>query len=427
MIIGEKMTEGGVLYRDLWSNVGPFSATIYWLINEIFSRSQIAYMAFAFLFVLFQSIKFNQVLLRNEAFSQPTYVPAFVYGILALLSFDFMTLSPQLMGATFIIPALDILFAHINSREKLDEKIQYMGILLVTSTLFYFPYFVFLPGFFLVLVIFTGTVVRRFFLIMYGFLLPLTLVGIYFWFHDGLTFFLNQFILREFVHEKLELMQSSSLLVICLPIAIFLLFSLIKLFGRTRYTNFQISLIQVILILFLFAGVGFWISPFKPPHALLIFLPFIAFMFSHLFMLIRSRVSGEIAFAFYLVGFVVWNFGTVNNFSPTARIIDYSNFIVKETRWDSMAEGKRVLVLSSNKDMLKGAKLATPFLSWRLSEPVFANPQIYQNVVLVYKHLKLDPPDLIIDPHGYMGPMLEKIPELKSKYVQTGDHWIRRE
>ena len=166
MVIGEKMSEGSILYKDLWTSLGPFSATVYWWIDEVFGRSHIAYMIIAFLILLFQLVKFNQILLRHEAFSQPTYVPAFVYGALALLSFDFMTLSPQLMGAIFILQALDILFSHINNREKLDERIQYIGILLVIAALFYFPYFVFLPGFFLVLVIFTGTLIRRFFLII---------------------------------------------------------------------------------------------------------------------------------------------------------------------------------------------------------------------------------------------------------------------
>lgn len=427
MVVGEKLHEGSVLYRDLWTNVGPFSAAIYWILDSIFGRSQAVYMTLTLLLLFFQSVRFNQILLKNEAFSQPTYVPSIVYGLVGILSFDFMTLSPQLMGATFILFALDILFSHVNSREKEDERIQYLGIYIIAATLFYFPYFVFLPGILLVLIIFTGTVIRRIFLILFGFFLPLTLAGIYYWYHDGLLFFVHQFILGEFSREELSFINSSSLwIIIALPAAV-IVFSLVKLFGRTRYTNFQVSLIQIVLILFLFAGLGFWLSPYKPPHALILFLPLTAFMISHWFMLIRSKFQSELFFLVFIILIVLWNFGTIKNFSPTSHWIDYSNLIVSPTKWDEKIKDKRVLNLSSDLNALKNSHLATPFLSWKLSKPIFEHPDYYENIVLIYKSFSKDPPEFIIDPHGLMSPIFDRIPELKSKYLQTGDHWIRRE
>lgn len=427
MVVGEKLHEGSVLYRDLWTNTGLFSAVIYWFIDILVGRSQAAYMIIAFFLLFGQSIIFNQILLKNEAFAQPTYVPAIVYGLLGILSFDFMTLSPQLMGATFILLALDVLFSHINNREKKDERIQFMGICLVSATLFYFPYFVFLPGVVLVLIIFTGTAIRRLFLVLYGFALPCALVAIYYWYRDGAMFFFDQFFLKEFHREELSLVNNSSLWVIMAAPLVFVMLGLFKLFGRTRYTNFQISLIQVALILLLFAGLGFWLSPYKPPHALMVFLPLAAFIISHWLMLIKSKFFSELSFLLFVVVIILWNFGTLKKFSPTASWIDYSKLVVTPSKWDTKTEGKRVLILSSNPNPLRNSRLATPFLSWKLSRSVFQNPEYYKNIVLVYKYFKKDPPDFIIDPHGLMGPIFEKIPELKTEYIQTGDHWIKKE
>ena len=114
--------------------------------------------------------------------------------------------------------------------KKQDEKIQYIGFFLVIATLFYLPYFVFLIGFLVVLLIFTGTIVRRFFLIIYGFLLPLVMVGIYFWYRDGFQFFWDQFIMADFFQKGDNLMTSKSLLAIAAAPMLFVILSILKKF-----------------------------------------------------------------------------------------------------------------------------------------------------------------------------------------------------
>ena len=424
MIIGERLGGGNILYRDLWTDVAPFSAGVYWILDSFFGRSQKAYMILALILVCLQSIIFNRILLKNDSFNQSTYVPAVIYASLSILSFDFMTLSPQLMATTFLLLALDFVFTHIMARVKQEEKIQYIGFFLIIATLFYFPYFVFLIGFLLVLLIFTGTPVRRFFLILYGYLLPLALAGIYYWYRDSFGYFRDQFLMMDFFQNETKLMSPESMILVAgLPL-IFVIFSLIRLFGRTRYTNFQITLIQVVLLLFIFAALGFWISPLKPPHALIIFLPYAAFLISHFFMLIKSKFISELSFFSFLVLIVLWNFGTFFQFSPTSKKIDYSNLKVAESRWDENTRGKKVMVLTSNINPLRASELASPFLSWRISRAVFENPGEYKNVILVYRSIQKEMPDVIIDPHGVMSNFFNKIPGLKLKYKQAGEYWM---
>ena len=106
MLIGEKMSAGSQLYTELWDDVAPLSATVYWLLDELFGRSPWAFHILGIFLVIFQGYLFNDLLLRNRAFNQNTYVPAFIYMILMNCFFDFSSLPPVLMSLTFILLAI---------------------------------------------------------------------------------------------------------------------------------------------------------------------------------------------------------------------------------------------------------------------------------------------------------------------------------
>jgi hypothetical protein len=65
-------------------------------------------------------------------------------------------------------------------------------------------------------------------------------------------------------------------------------------------------------------------------------------------------------------------------------------------------------------------QLATNFLNWNLSRGVLAKPDYYENVILIYENFKNDPPRIVIDKHDIMPALLDRIPELKDEYVNTG-------
>jgi hypothetical protein len=70
-------------------------------------------------------------------------------------------------------------------------------------------------------------------------------------------------------------------------------------------------------------------------------------------------------------------------------------------------------------------RLATPFLNWTLSEPVFRHPEFYENVVQVFHALQQDPPALIIDPENLMKPFFDRMPLMKKQYVREGNNYTR--
>ncbi len=46
MLLGESLAEGRILYEGVWDNTGPFSAAVYWFMNLLFGRSQLAFYEF---------------------------------------------------------------------------------------------------------------------------------------------------------------------------------------------------------------------------------------------------------------------------------------------------------------------------------------------------------------------------------------------
>jgi hypothetical protein len=79
-------------------------------------------------------------------------------------------------------------------------------------------------------------------------------------------------------------------------------------------------------------------------------------------------------------------------------------------------EGKRILVLGTDKSFYKDNLLATPYLNYELSEGELIRVEDYQVISSIYKNFKSDMPDVIVDSKNVMPGLFEKIPELGSSY-----------
>jgi len=116
LLIGERLSEGGTLYIDVWDDIAPISAGFYWIMDLVFGRAVVAGLIISYLLVCYQSYIFNNLLIRNNIYPQSTYLPAFFYGMFMSSSFDMFYLSPPVIGMTFLIPALSNIFSHIQFR-----------------------------------------------------------------------------------------------------------------------------------------------------------------------------------------------------------------------------------------------------------------------------------------------------------------------
>jgi len=167
MLIGERMGNGYLIYRDIWDSIAPLSATCYWLIDILFGKSVIAFQVISAFIVLFQSVIFNRIMRLNDVYLERTYVPGLIYIAVSSIFFDFFTLSPVLLGITFLIIPLPILFKLIRE-ERTDEKILLLGFYTGIASLFHFPLFVFILLAIFCLLLYTGVGLRSYLLFRQG-------------------------------------------------------------------------------------------------------------------------------------------------------------------------------------------------------------------------------------------------------------------
>jgi hypothetical protein len=141
LLVGETLNEGDLLYVDILDDIGPLSAYVYSVLNFLFGRSQLAIQIFGLILFCFQVFYINHLALKHKMYNENNYLPALFYGILGLSSFNLITLSPIMMGLTFILFSLNGLLTQIESRNKTDANLINIGIFTGLALLFYIPFF----------------------------------------------------------------------------------------------------------------------------------------------------------------------------------------------------------------------------------------------------------------------------------------------
>ncbi|MGK7390061.1 MAG: hypothetical protein ACNS60_06910 [Candidatus Cyclobacteriaceae bacterium M2_1C_046] len=416
MVIGEKMDEGAMLYIELWDNIAPLAAGVYWIIDALFGRSLLAYQIISLLLITIQAAIFNRLLLNNKAFNENSYAPALIYVICASLFFDFFTLTPILMSITFLLMALDRLFDHMEIRAKRDEQIFSIGLQIGVAALFYLPVIIIAPAILLILAFFTGTVFRRYILLSFGVTLPFLLLIAYYLLKDGVRDLYYSFFNPWMVIDAESLMDFSGLAIILAVPAIYLLLGFGKVMQGLRFTNYQLRLTQAMFIWLLFSVVIMFFGTKLAPAKFMLLVPPLAFYISHYFLSMRKNLKSEIIFAFFFVPVLLVSLGTYFDFFFTKNYVHYKRLLVSSTPYDEMVKGKSVLVLDENVDIYKEATLATPYFNWRLTEPLFDSPEYYDNITEIFVAFKNDPPAIVIDPHQKMEEVMKHIPWLKENY-----------
>jgi len=422
MLVGEKLSEGATLYDRVWENIAPLSAGVYMVIDYLFGRSQNAYYWLSLFVVFFQCFLFNRLLLINKAYNENTYVPGLIYGIFMSFFFDFLTLTPFLMSQTFILLALHNIFSHIEFRAKRDEKILNIGIYIGLAALFYLPNVIFGIATLVVFMFFTGTVLRRYLLMVFGFTLPLLLAATYFLVTDRIFEFTY-----SFINPLLKLQGQGyfggiqTIILFAVPILL-LLAAFVRINQRARFTNYQTRLTQVMFVWMIFCGLFVLLASQYSPNIYMVFVPAVAFFVSHHLLLIRRRLIAEILFIVIGTATVLLNHGTRFDFFVSQKYLTLDAYLVKAPSPD--LKGKKVLILDKNMNAYANCKPATPFLDWNMVKDLFENLDYYDNQVIIYKGFVEDSPEVIVDPNRVMPEVFEKMPALAERYQKRGDRYV---
>lgn len=419
LVVGEAVADGKLMYAEIFDNTPPLASAVFGFFDLLFGRSTIARHITALVIIFFQAAFFGILLINNKAYTENTYLPSLIFALLCFFSFDALTTSAELLGATVLLLALNNLFKEIEFKIQRDELVLNLGFYLGITTLFVFSYWVFLPTALVLLFVYGRMSARKVGLLFFGFLLPhLILITLYYYWGE-LTWLYQGFYGAHISFQVAEqLIAPTSLLVLsAVPLA-YLFFSFVMLNRQARLTKYQSQLLQVMFWWLLGGLVVVWLSPQRTPVTLSIFFPPIAYFISYYLLLIRRRWRAEIMLWVFVISLI-----SISLLSMYGRLesVDYSKlYQPASTR---PIENKRVMVLGEDWSMYEKNQLGGFFLNWSQSQSVLTNLDVYQNVEKVAQCFEQDPPDVIIDEIEAMPNVLARIPKLRSAYVRNGNEY----
>ncbi|WP_332919385.1 DUF6427 family protein [Persicobacter psychrovividus] len=425
-VIGDQMSQGKLLYGEIFSHIGPFSAGVYWFFSSLTGKSVFLPRLFAILLTLFQATFFNNILNRFKIYDEHNYLPAFIYIFGGLAFFDLGVLSPQLMGMTFILLMLHLCIEHVTSRQRNDEIVIRMGITMGIACLFWPIYFFLTFGIFLMMVMFSSTIVRRYAVIMYGLLLPIGIVAVYYYWHDAGENFFHFFVaanLRDLTPHLSNFLEWFKLLPFFGVLAALSLLGQFRALTHWHFNNRQtLVTIMITSLLVVSTIVTFLYSP-KQPYIFLILIPWLSFYVPFFLLKVNKKWFAELIMFTFVVSSILIHFGIPKGILPDLEreSVDY----VLKADTQNVYSGKTVWVMGNDMTPYLGATAVMPYVRWKDLEYDLNKPTVMaqQRLLLGFGQ---QPPQVIIDQKNAMPKLLAQLPYLRNQYHATANQiWIK--
>lgn len=423
MVIGESVSLTKILYQDVWDDVAPLSALVYSVIDSIMGRSQWGYQILAILVVFLQCFLFNQLLLVSKAYKENTYIPALIYAILVSTFFDFFTLSPALMSGVFQLLIIKAIFYHISYKAR-DEQFLNLGLALGLTALIYLPSLAYLPVTILALGLYSTMNFKKYILLFFGFIFPVVLVAIFFFWHGALLDFIEYYFLSWIDTPFREFVSLKSILTVFLPAILLLIYSWLKIYSAGRYNNHQTNYMLVMLLFLAGAFVMVFLARERVPHQFLVFAAPVSFFLGHLFLLLKRRFFAELVFTVFVALTLAGNYGVLYQLIVPSDFIQYEGLLVSETKWDELVKGKRILILGSEPDAYLHASLTTPYFNWDLSKNHLSKLNSFNNLSAIYENFSREMPEVIIDQQQLVPDLFDQMPTIASKYTRQEEAYV---
>lgn len=413
-VIGERVNEGHGLYHETIDNTPPLASWFYGFFDMVFGRSLTARHIFAFFILFSQSAFLGIVLIDKKVFAENTYIPSLLFSVLAFISFDSLALTGDLLAFGVLLLALNNLIKEIEFRVPRDETSFNLGIFISVASMFSFSYAIYLPGAIIILSIFTRSSLRKYFLLVFGFLLPHLLLICIFNLNGHATELWQNFYVYSLSFPSHDLVSTKSLVLLCTVPLFYLFVSLFILNRDAHLTKYQSQIFQMMFVWFVIAFLQFFITDDFRPQSIITVLPPVSFFLTHFLLLIRRRKFAEINTLIVFIGVVTLAYLTRYN---KISLISYSDLIVKENI--VTVKNKKIVVLADQPSAFRDNTLGASFYNWDLCEPVFRNPDYYENLLLIHRSFEREKPEVIIDPENLMARFFEKLPQLKDQYIKS--------
>ncbi|SDK77798.1 hypothetical protein SAMN05421823_103537 [Catalinimonas alkaloidigena] len=419
MVVGEKVSHGAVMYRDVWDTTAPLASVVYGLLHTLFGKSQLAFQWAALVLVAVQAFLFNRYMDQDDVYPDRTSLPGLMYVLVSSLFFDFLTLSPALMAVTFLLPALHRVFRHIRLGLE-DDDLFFIGLFVGIAALFHLPILVFLALPILAFLLYSGTTARQYVLILIGAALPIAIAFLYYYWYDAALLFYRNYWATLLSLASVNFAEYQTLAIIFGIPVLLMLAGALMMSGNHQYTNYQ-SICQQIMVMWVIGGVAVIFFDYRrTPSQFMVLVPAAAYFITHVFVLARKRWQYEAGFGVLVLAVVASLYGP--QWMSAEALGPLDDYLVERSEDPArdIASGKRVLVLGDALVAYQDHALATPYLDWNLAKKHLHGLDTYRAVVDVYENFVNDPPDVIIDQEEMVPQLFFRIPTLREQYQPSG-------
>ncbi len=174
---------------------------LYELIAGIFINIPWLSTAIGLLLVIGEAFLLNFIVNENEISNKQTYLPALFYIVFMSNNKAMLTLHPLLFGNLFILFALQKLMSSYRKDKAFSNAFD-AGLLISIATLFYLPYFIFLPLLGVGLILFRPFNWREWIISFLGAAVPFIFILTYYFWNDRLDQLFYDKIFYALIREK---------------------------------------------------------------------------------------------------------------------------------------------------------------------------------------------------------------------------------
>lgn len=427
LLVGERLHDGALLYRDLYDATAPLAAAFFALLDVLASRPLWLYRLLALALLVTQALRLNFVLNRADAHPERGYVVALTYLLLASATTDLDALSPLLLGHTFLILGLSALLP--TSREGYDNRRLFRaGFLIGVAALCYLPLAVFLLVGLFAVIIFAANSFRSFLLLLCGFGFPYAVAATFFLYNDALPAFRQFHFAPTFSGlvlgaDGLPLPLQWQLL--ALPGTVLLL-GLARSFTTSLGLVFQVKFQQMMLVWLLVAGLMAALGRGTAPGTLVLLLPPVTYFSVFLWQKAPRGWVVEALFLVVLAAVVGIRYRALLGLDMGLRFPAESRYAVQPNPRYAAVRGQRLLVLGPDLRPYLTNRPASPYLDWKLAQTDFGRLTQYAAVYRLARNLAPNPPTILIDQTNRLDELHYKIPAVFGRYQPTGTPRVYR-
>jgi len=416
MVLGERLSEGFTLYRDVYDTTSPLAAVIFHLLDLAVGRNIFIYRLLASLIIFIQGMRINVIFNHTGVLPDKSYLPALLYFVFGSIFLEFDTLSPLLLGFTFFIFSINYLL--VPSKEgSSNPKLFKAGFLMGLAALCYLPLLLFLLWAFLALILFAFNAFRSSLLLLCGFLFPYSLAFTYFLYADALPNFVQYNLLSAWNFNLDLLLTPLDLLkIISLPI-LFLSFSVFHALINTPTLNYQLKFLQLMLWWVVIALVVTIAGQTISPISFLVFLPALAYFGTYLFLRSGKLWITEPLFLVLIGIILITRYSFLLPATPYTKP-DISRLLLQSNAKYATVKDARILVLGNDLNYYAYNRATTPYLNWQLAQEDFRHLNTYYAVYKIRRNIAAAEPEYIVDEVGLMPELRYKIPDLFTNYEQ---------